>query len=58
MQTQEEIKKIASLANTTPEIVEAVLAAHVQVRYVLISPPGEAGHIFGAQRPRPTREDI
>lgn len=33
MQTKEQIEEIARLANTTPEIVKAVLSAHAQVRY-------------------------
>lgn len=38
MRTKEQTQEIARLANTTPEIVEAVLSAQFKVRYVFIEP--------------------
>lgn len=39
MQSEDQIKEIARLADTTEEVVKAVLAAYYQVRYVPIEPP-------------------
>lgn len=36
MRTKEQTEEIATLAGTTPEIVEAVLSAYYQARYTLI----------------------
>lgn len=36
MRTKEQTKEIANLAGTTPEIVEAVLCAYFECRYVIV----------------------
>ncbi len=41
MRTKEQTEEIARLAKTTPEIVEAVLSAYYDWRYVIVESPNE-----------------